>query len=242
MDSSADSDVSMNKKSLTEKKNKAIVASGLKSYIQLYAEKRLGTTINLLMLMAAVVTIWTTQQASIQQLKAYVGIDSIQLEFQRNPNQPLAIAPGEWRPLKNNIIFKLKNFGATPAQDVQLKASWLPLSPPNLLPKNYKYPDLRESSDDEEEAGNADKKYTVVKGESKTVIFPGQQYPTRVGFFSASKFRSATEMKTLMAIYGHIDYKDIFYVSHQTRFCYLYFPDRPEGERFVPYEEHNEAD
>lgn len=168
-------------------------------------------------------------QNAERQLRAYVGIDLIDLELPSITNAMYEIPD----PVPNGHIFHdfviaaAKNFGETPASKVAVFVNWASVTPfAGALPNDFPYGDL--GSDNE------------IAGASRYILDPGKVHIAKVKIPKLQTFRDAQGKRCSLYFYGHIDSTDIFGRSWRRDFCYVYEPWRPTGDRFVPYREHNE--
>lgn len=178
----------------------------------------------------AVKTYEATVDTSRKQLRAYVGLDNLQIEL---PSLHPGYKPYELRPgfvFPDRFLLTVKNSGTTPAKQTTVWINWQDTAYGYALPSDFPF------ADKEERTGG----YQVVK--SSPTVFGGQSFTYPVKLEDIRVFIEAKEKKKSLFFYGHIDYKDIYDNSHQTKFCYKYVPEAPVSLRIVPYDRYNDAD
>ncbi len=167
------------------------------------------------------------------QLRAWVGIDAVRLNA---PNLKAASytpvdldeVGGE---VADSALFTVRNFGRTPANQVQIVARWFHM-PPNQRPASV---------------GNhwrpfkIDADAPVRQTRTKHTIFPDQTKVLELPIANLSSLRAAVAATATTYLYGELSYTDIYAKHGSTLFCFTYFPGRPPGDQFVSYEERNEA-
>lgn len=170
--------------------------------------------------------------SSQKQLRSYVGLERVEFDFQTkdDPNyQPKPFVAGS---IENDFVkVTVKNFGSTPAQDVKIWTNWDSFSYPNQPPDNYQFVDIQSKTPSGLDLIS-----------SQTVVNSGQTYVSHVAVHDLKPFFAANQKKTLLYLFGHIDYRDIYGINHQTKFCYSYQPFKKDADAFVPYSRNNEAD
>ena len=124
---------------------------------------------------------------------------------------------------------RLKNYGATPAHDVVL-SGWVATianGPPGTFAKlrpDFTYPDLWGEKEEIHEV-------------SHVYLDPGRTNDSRNGFRDDVPIFNPDIMKDHTCYYyGHVDYTDIYGVTHIREFCYRYVP---ETKGLVVSEAHN---
>lgn len=173
-----------------------------------------------------------TEASARHQQRAYVGIDSMSLtslNLHRQQYTPPQTKPG--KRMRDKIDVQMKNFGATPANGVDLTASlWTSGA---KLPENAKLDEIIDGEIRKRVEGAFCPKHS---------IFPGQGAPIDVYAPDLTPFRNALADKGIdVFVFGRIDYVDIFGEKHSTRFCYYYDTTQQPDREFVPFERYNEA-
>ena len=165
------------------------------------------------------------QDTEKRQLRAYLGIMSIQLQCpdcdsisyrERQIGKGIAET-------KDIIIFDVKASGVTPAYNVHLYANWQPI--PSVVPYvvNIPFPEFPS---------------TVSIVESRPTILPNEHAPFFVAI-NIEIFQNARLGKIHLRVYGHVDYDDVFGAGWQAEFCYVYQPSIGGGDMFTTCPEHN---
>jgi hypothetical protein len=174
------------------------------------------------------------QQATDRaQLRAWVGIDSIVLDA-TNLHVADYTPPDTGKPgveILDKVLISVKNFGRTPANQVQIIARWF------AMPAFHRPP--RDSHCWRPFRLNAES--PVRQTWSRPTIFPDQVRGEEVSINDLSPLQSALAGTGCCYLYGEISYIDISGQPGSTEFCFIYYPNRPAGKQFAPYEEHNEA-
>lgn len=156
-----------------------------------------------------------------KQLRAYVGIDETFFELTD----------------KAYVTTVVKNYGATPASDVSTYANVIAVQNINgstytKLPPDFDFPDQLPNGPEAEHS-------RVV---SHFMLQPQQHYRSRVPLSKPEPVREIDKgaRDETLYIYGHVDYTDIYSRRWRNVFCFMYERNFPVGERFLPYETHNE--
>jgi hypothetical protein len=176
-------------------------------------------------------TIRAMRETERRSLRAYVGMDEIVEEFTNltTPNYvPNRIVAGAASP--DRLLVRLKNFGSTPSNRTSVWVNWQPTPFPQRLPENFTYPDY-----DGVTGGDVRPVW------SRATVFPDQIHISFVQVNDLTAFRDAVARRVSLYLYGHIDYADVYGRPHTTTFCFTYDVTRTGRDRFIPYEEHNEA-
>jgi hypothetical protein len=167
---------------------------------------------------------------SQRQLRAYVGVERIKLNG-------AGLSDPAYKPVdttaagyvhRDFLEVILKNFGLTPAYDMRLWVNWQPMPYPQRLPDVFKYPDHGATSPDQPGP-------TL----SQNILHKDQAHTGTIAIFDLRPFISTQRQETMLYIYGHIDYRDIYGKRWQATFCQSWEPWSSAGE-FVPYTEHND--
>jgi hypothetical protein len=155
-----------------------------------------------------------------QQLRAYVGVESV--------GHQIGALPGD-----DYFIVSAKNYGTTPAYDVEIHGRALAL------------PGLSRPQE-----GFFDHLPTKVVSEAvprpfipKAILTPTQT--TSIGNRHPQlheMLESARAERSTVYVYGSIFYRDIFRQPWRTKFCYVFQTNKVPSAGFVPFEEYNGED
>jgi len=168
-----------------------------------------------------------SRRSARRQLRAYVGINRLDLEMPNIDKKGYEIPDVITGPFiyKDLLIIDLRNYGQTPAYDVQWYVNWVPVTPfGSRLPDYFPYDDYG----------------LDVEGVRGYIIEPGRENITRTRIDKLKFFRDAIKQETSLYIFGHVDYSDIYNRRWHRTFSYMYEPWRPDGDRFHPDRRHNE--
>jgi hypothetical protein len=168
--------------------------------------------------------------ASQRQLRAYVGVERMELRCTgfNNPNYtPVERTLGYVH--QDFLVMIFKDFGLTPAYDVRIWVNWQPMPYPQRLPDKFGYPDQGMASPDQPQP-------TL----SQHIVHKDQRYTAIIAIVDLRPFIATRNQQTMLYIYGHIDYRDIYRRRWQATFCQSWEPWSPVGVEFVPYSEHND--
>lgn len=161
------------------------------------------------------------KESTERQLRAYVGIDSIKLEI---TSDILTYEPTDLT--SQNIIFPdflaitVKNYGETPAKNVQTRVA-IGRGPHLLaMPSDYDYDAVFSQP---VQTGNIITRTYLNRMQAESIKSPID--PRHVW---ATKAKEAG-----LVVYGRIYYTDVFDKNWSTKFCYIWEPWHPPGERFV---------
>ncbi len=196
-----------------------VVATALAGVAGIYMSKTYDSTVK---------TYESNVDTAKRTLRAYVGMDSVSLQFPdlSKPNyKPEKLMAGTLE--RNRIRFVLKNFGSTPARNVVIYASWQPEPFLHQPSADFSFLDLRQRQQEGIELPT-----------SKVVIQKDQQWPTDIAVHDLTPFRQAAHQEKTIYLYGHINYEDVYGEAHETKFCYILQPDWI----LVPYRRNNSAD
>jgi hypothetical protein len=175
-----------------------------------------------------------TRQSSERQLRAYVGIENIEIDCPNLSNLnyvKYVPSPGTMSPDVINIT--VKNFGTTPANKVHVLANWGGIQFGARLPDNFDFP----VTDIASLAGPQGLRPTW----TKPALFPGQVFVQTIAINNAIGFIHAAAGQITMIVWGRVYYVDMFGQNRETLFCFQFAPANPAGKWFVPYEMHNQA-
>ena len=198
------------------------------AYIALFTFTLAAVTIGLIIVGFG--TIRTMARTERRQLRAYVGIEKIELVFRANVQQIEGAKKGEigwiWPDV---LLVHYRNFGQTPASRVYIHVNWEPMKFGVFLPDSFTYPDRFSAW---YEGAEPIMSYEFVDG--------GQPRTTSINIDDASVFKEAKAKRAWnVYVYGHIDFTDIYGSRWQRNYCYLYEPWGPRIDPFVSHAEHN---
>ncbi len=177
----------------------------------------------------------SAEEASKRQLRAYVGIDDIEITLGDKVVQAQGITTrGEigWT-WEDTISVRIKNFGQTPAERVYIHVNWQPMKAGHQLPEDFTYNDSGVRS--AREIGPTLSFDMIDAGSFVTKIIAIQEIS------DIQNFNYAIDRSIYIYFYGHIDYRDIFGDLWVREFCYHWVPWASPGRstRFPTYHEHN---
>jgi hypothetical protein len=173
-------------------------------------------------------------ETASRQLRAYVGIDRMELDTRNlanahyKPHEPKA---GTRSP--DAIIATIRNFGTTPANSVHVWINWGGMPFAERLPTDFPYPNY----DSVTVGGPTGLRPTW----TRPALFPNQVTEQPAFVNDLSGFIGAARGALTMYVWGTISYIDMFKEHRETDFCFSFDPGAVLGKRFVAYEEHNEA-
>jgi hypothetical protein len=174
------------------------------------------------------------EETAQRQLRAYVGIDSIELDcpslktIQEDRYVPQTTGPGT--AFKDFTRVKIRNYGQTPAYQTELWAGWVGLEP-FLAPPPPDYDFTIPPKDRIIPMVNV-----VV---SRQTLHRDQMDITKTAIPDIRFLYRATAKQGMAFYYGRIDYEDSFGRRWRTHFCYGYEPWHHDGPRFVAFERNN---
>jgi hypothetical protein len=192
-------------------------------------------TVVTLLLFGATVALYSATRNLVQdasdtakrQLRAYVGITIKDIQcgtcdLQSVP--PLEVG----MQVKDVVIFNVKNYGLTPARNVNARVNQLPKLWPQYLPDDFTFADLPIPP-------------VFDQPVTRYLIYP-QQEIAATWPASRNNMIAAQNKKAILFFYGHVDYADAFGAEHHTLFCMLWQPweSVDSGRRFPPCDRHNE--
>jgi hypothetical protein len=155
----------------------------------------LGLIIAFLAFLTTAYQSWFTRHTTQLSLRAYVGIDSIELQHSTEPITPPALA--------DHVAIKFENTGGTPAFNLSVNAT--PYFSRTPLPQNFKYP---ETPNDPRTSGPSS--HGIIA--SRVPEFFGLGLTPQI-------LDSLKRGEALLFVYGHITYDDVFHVRHTTIYC-----------------------
>jgi hypothetical protein len=169
------------------------------------------------------------QRHSERELRAYIALDSIEMERPSKtlPKKPVAPKPGS-NTLNNVLFLQFSNGGQTPAYDVYCHINWQPVPFGHRLADDYPFKDHE----------------TTAQGNLQPVISRDVINRDKGGIrripVPAALVVSMRKKQEFVYFYGHIDYVDIFGKPHKTNFCYL-CTGKSTGVVFTTWHAHNEC-
>ncbi|MBI1866714.1 MAG: hypothetical protein HYS06_00150 [Methylocystis sp.] len=174
---------------------------------------------------------WIAADAERRQLRAYVGVESLKIECLSCSDEKYAPSlPTAGSIYKDTITVFVRNSGSTPARSVKIRVNWTSTPWGVGLPENFEFRDP-----------DAIKVPGLSDLTSSGVVHPNTSYENRSGITDARAFISARNKQSIMFLYGHIDYVDIFDKPQTTIFCYIYEPWAEDSRIFEPCPKHNDA-
>jgi hypothetical protein len=187
---------------------------------------------------AAEVQIGVAKDTAERQLRAYIVVSDTAVICPDCGDT--ARAPSTLPGISNFVDLRMENNGQTPAYNVSPIVNWWPVKEATKsakLPPDFNFKDHKESAD-----------------ESHGVSFIGRDNHRdtyrAIGGEDISVFKVAVAAQSVIFLYGHIDYCDIFNLPHSTIFCFRYVPnsgtlhlscDRHNGEAKPQHKCNNDA-
>jgi hypothetical protein len=168
-----------------------------------------------------------SRETAERQLRAYVGVQHICLKCPGLSDQnymPIERRVGHVN--KDFIVVTIKNFGLTPAYDVRIWVNWTTTNFAESLPYGFSYQDY-------------EIKESPSPISSQHILQRDQQNDSNIAIFDLRPFISTQKQQSMLYIYGHIDYIDIYSRRWSAVFCQSWEPWSDAGLEFVPYQEHN---
>jgi hypothetical protein len=168
------------------------------------------------------------EETSKRQLRAYLGVDRFELKA-------AGLTDPDYKPVDRVIGYvhrdflevTLRNFGQTPAYDVHVWVNWQPTPFGQTLPSGFSYPDT----------GIGTRLGPML---SREVLNRDQTHTEMIAIFDLSPFILTQRKLTMLYLYGHIDYRDIYGNKWQATFCESWEPWSTVNVEFVPCNNHNE--
>jgi hypothetical protein len=189
------------------------------------------------LLATAIAACYTKKQSEIsadtekRQLRAFVGIDYFRLECP-NCGEPTYVPsiPIPGYIAKDFFVVAVRNSGVTPARKLITFFNILEVPWGASLQKNFIFPDTEPT------------KFPNIEANRSAWLVPPNTSKEMLGsIFDARPIARAQNRTTVIYIYGHIDYVDIFDVPQTTIFCYRYEPWVDITKGFYPCDIHNDA-
>ncbi len=172
-----------------------------------------------------------TKATERRQLRAYVGIEKIDLEIRSAKKGYAPITD-----ITGNVIFKdfvavtVKNFGVSPAKSVQVIAG-------------IAWTEMFQRLPNEAELDKAiHKRSNPASFKVLAYLNTKQEQTIKCPLTDVSATWLAREKQKSVYVVGRIYYEDAYGEFWSVKFCYAWEPWHPGGERFVPYEIFNGED
>ncbi|HWY63489.1 MAG TPA: hypothetical protein VNW15_16440 [Rhizomicrobium sp.] len=166
-----------------------------------------------------------------KQLRAYVGIKKLSFEIS-NTHKNTAVVNGIFQ---HFMVAEVQNFGSTPAKEVKYIGYISRTDFGIELPDDFNF-------DGPNDAVTASQSGSFI---STFLLFPGQSEISKAAITDIAALNdliAAKARQKSVYFWGRIYYRDIYGRSWRTKFCQVWEPWHPGGERFVPYYKHNEED
>lgn len=175
-----------------------------------------------------------TEKSAQIQMRAYVGIETIalnDLHLRTKTYQIPNTTRGDGMPHKIDI--EMRNFGSTPANRVDFIATiWIKSDP---LPQDGELDQILDT--EKKRLANDPRGFAP-----RHSIFPEQTAPMHIYMSDLIAFREALSgQRRNVFVFGRIDYFDVFYAQHTTRFCYYFDKTREPGKEFAAFSRYNES-
>jgi hypothetical protein len=175
-----------------------------------------------------------------RKLRAYVGLDKLSFEFdglQAENNTPADLTKSGIIH-KDFIVVKVRNYGLTPAYGVTVYVYVTYTNFPARLADNF----FQKKETDPISAVHPTLARFLSIRQQRFLLNKDQIQLYKIVLGDITLLKEALEKKNQAYVFGRIYYRDIYDRPWRTKFCYAWEPWHPSGERFVPYEEHNEED
>jgi hypothetical protein len=137
------------------------------------------------------------EEIAKKELRAYVGIDALNFEIEKlSVYETQASDNGDTTVFNNLILATMKNYGRTPAYDVQIFVNLCSLTVPDgygsaKLPMGFAYPDV-----------DLDKASGINRVISKQILQPGQSAISKVPIRKPKAIDEAEQRKITLYLYG----------------------------------------
>jgi hypothetical protein len=167
---------------------------------------------------------------SQRQLRAYLGVERIQLSSQNLDAADYKPA-GRFRGLvhRDFLLVTVRNFGSTPAYDVRIWVNW------QTMPFAQRLPDAFEFLDRGVVSPNVPQPTL-----SQHILHRDQNHLAQIAIRDLRPFISTNRQERSLYVHGHIDYRDIYRRRWSATFCQSWEPWTKSGVEFIPYREHND--
>ena len=174
---------------------------------------------------AAEAQIGVAKETEKRQLRAYIIVSDTAVICPDCGDT--ARAPSALPGVTNFVVFRMENNGQTPAYNVSPVINWWSIKQATKgakLPSDFSFEDHKQSAD-----------------ESHGVSYIGRDNHRdtyrAIGDKDISLFKDAVAQQSVIFLYGHIDYCDIFNLPHSTVFCFRYVPN--SGTLHLSCDRHN---
>jgi hypothetical protein len=171
------------------------------------------------------------RQTEKRQLRAYVGVEKVKIESPSTLGSYEPTPEGEdGRIFKDFIAVTIKNFGNTPARQVEVLAGIAPVALFAKAPTS--------------EAMDA----AISKSGNPSSFIARAHLQTQQSEIIKCKLSDlnavllARQDQQTIYVFGRIFYQDAYDDFWSTKFCYAWEPSHPGGERFVSYQDFNGED
>lgn len=170
------------------------------------------------------------RSASSKDLRAYVGIETIDFVLPNIKKSKDKVWDGKGAYTFHDFLRpRIKNYGKTPASNMLCWTNWVNVPGIGVrLPDDFAFDDF-----DSIAVEGAD----IVR--SRMLLNAGQEYAPLTVVTDFAPFREAESRTHTMFLYGHIDYTDIYEKTWQHDFCFVYAPSLPPPAHLTRYDQHN---
>jgi len=176
-------------------------------------------------------TINDARKSSERELRAYVGVERLDFRVTSQVKGYVPIDPtASNTTYPDYLVVKVKNYGQTPAKNVETKT--VVVTGPFLftLPQGFNYDSFIEQPS------------TLNNVVTEGFLSKDQPEEVTIPIPDANIVWDARLKNVTIIVFGRIYYRDIFNSSWSTKFCQIWEPWFPLGERFVGSNEFNGED
>jgi len=163
-----------------------------------------------------------------RQLRAYVGVEEVNLDLRGgNAIDPTSERGGEAKFTKSYFMPTLKNYGLTPARNVQLR--WQSVFSSGDLPFNFDFNEYANQTVHPSMASRG----TLNAGQVGNVKAP-------LTLRTNALFQQAISKGMQLYVYGSYTYTDVYDKRWRDTFCFLVDKSDTDGHAFIPCDRHND--
>lgn len=181
--------------------------------------------LTVVIIVAVICQAWTARDQEQRQLRAYIGIDHIDVDCCGHVDEYSSTE----KSTENVVHIYIKNVGQTPASDVRVKMGFV-----EIFPATLPFPDRINFA--LEHSTGPPQAFPRIEA-SRYMLPEDKEFYTATP--SPTAIMRAQNGLSKVVLFGHIEFTDVFGTRHYVDFCELYFTDYFGNQNFETCPQHN---